>query len=174
MNVPSRLPAAKAGATVSRTKFVLVGTIVSSTPSARRAILWAEGMKEPRAYRESEEVEPGAVLSSVERETVWLARGSGREKLDLLPVGSRSRVPAAVQTSAPPAACPAAPPQTSAAQGTYQPVPPPPAAQASPTPAAPQTEGAPPALQQAGGGEEEPPSRSEIRKRQRRRMRGIE
>jgi len=103
MKVPSRLPAARAGAAVSRTNFILVGTIVSSTPSASRAILWAEGMKESRAYRESEEVEPGAVLASVERDRIWLVRGSEREKLELLPVGSRARAsaaPAAPQPSA--------------------------------------------------------------------------
>src|SRR5512139_1537741 len=112
MKLPSRLPAAGKGVeTASRTKFVLVGTIVSSTPSARRAILWAEGMKEPRAYRESEEVEPGAVLAAVERDKVFLARGTEWEKLDLLPVGSRSRAPAS-----PPAA-----PQPSAAQASSQP-----------------------------------------------------
>ena len=113
MKTPSRLPSAagKGTAPVSRTSFVLVGTIVSSTPSARRAILWAEGMKEPRAYRESEEVEPGAVLAAVERDKVFLARGNEREKLDLLPVGTRSRAPAS-----PPAA-----PQPSAAQASSPP-----------------------------------------------------
>ena len=113
MKTPSRLPAAasKGGAPASRTNFVLVGTIVSSTPSARRAILWAEGMKEPRAYRESDEVEPGAVLAAVERDKVWIARGKEKEKLDLLPVGSRSRAPAP-----PPAA-----PQPSAAQASSLP-----------------------------------------------------
>jgi general secretion pathway protein C len=111
MKIPSRLPAAKGGAAaVSRTNFVLVGTIASSLPSYRRAILWAEGMKEPRAYRESEEVEPGAVLASVERDKVWLVRGGAREKLDLLPVGSKSR------PTAPPAA-----PRAAAAQVASQP-----------------------------------------------------
>jgi general secretion pathway protein C len=113
MKTPSRLPAAagKGTAPASRSNFVLVGTIVSSTPSARRAILWAEGMKEPRAYRESEEVEPGAVVAAVERDKIYIARGNEREKLDLLPVGSRSRAPAS-----PPAA-----PQPSAAQVSSQP-----------------------------------------------------
>jgi len=108
MKIPSRLPSAtgKAAAPVIRTNFVLVGTIVSPSPSARRAILWAEGMKEPRAYRQGDEVEPGAVLASVERDKAWIARGNEREKLELLPVGSRSRAPAS-----PPAA-----PQPSAAQ----------------------------------------------------------
>jgi len=108
MNTPSRLPAAasKGVATAPRTNFILVGTIVSTSPHTSRGILWAAGMKEPRAYRVSEEVEPGAVLAAVERDKVWIARGSEREKLDLLPVGSRSRTP-----PSPPAA-----PQPSAAQ----------------------------------------------------------
>jgi len=107
---PSRLPAtgAKSASQAPRTAFVLVGTIVSSTPSARRAILWANGMKEPKAFREKEEVEPGAVLSSVERDKVWLTRGSEREMLEILPVGSKSRAslppPAAGQRSAAPGA----------------------------------------------------------------------
>ena len=106
MKVPSRLPAASKGgaAAVSKTNFVLVGTIVSSLPSYRRAILWAEGMKEPRAFRESDEVEPGAVLASVERDKVFLVRGGAREKLDLLPVGSKSRPTAAPAAPSPAAA----------------------------------------------------------------------
>ncbi|HEX7519584.1 MAG TPA: type II secretion system protein GspC, partial [Candidatus Deferrimicrobium sp.] len=75
------------------TAFVLVGTIVSSSSGARRAILWANGMKEPKAFREKEEVEPGALLSSVERDKVWLTRGSEREMLEILPVGSKARAP---------------------------------------------------------------------------------
>jgi hypothetical protein len=113
MKIPSRLPAAAkgGGATVSRTNFILVGTIASSTPSARRAVLWADGMKEPRAYRESEEVEPGAVLASVERDRIWLVRGGEREKLDLLPVGSKARPTAATAAPAAPraAAAPSSP-----------------------------------------------------------------
>jgi type II secretion system protein C len=95
MKLPSKLLAAnaKAASQAPRTAFVLVGTIVSSSPDARRAILWANGMKLPKAFRESEEVEPGAVLSSVERDKVWLTRGKEREKLDLLPVGSKVRAP---------------------------------------------------------------------------------
>jgi len=93
MKMASRLPAANAnsGSQAPRTAFVLVGTIVSSTPSARRALLWATGMKEPKAFREKEEVEPGAILASVERDKVWITRGDEREKLEILPVGSRSR-----------------------------------------------------------------------------------
>lgn len=94
MKTATRLPAANAqsGSQAQRSAFVLVGTIVSSTPSARRAILWANGMKEPKAFREKEEVEPGAFLASVKRDKVWIARGKEREKLEILPVGSRARV----------------------------------------------------------------------------------
>jgi type II secretion system protein C len=93
MKLPSRLPAANAKSVsqAPRTAFVLVGTIVSSNPASRRAILWANGMKDPKAFRETEEVEPGAILSSVERDKVWLTRGSEREMLELLPVGSKAR-----------------------------------------------------------------------------------
>jgi hypothetical protein len=107
MKMASRLPAvnAKAASQAPRTSFVLVGTIVSSTPSARRAILWANGMKEPKAFREKEEVEPGAFLASIERDKVWITRGKEREKLEILPVGSRVRPTAtAAPTVAPPAA----------------------------------------------------------------------
>ena len=105
MNIPSRLPAANAKSVslAPRTAFILVGTIVSSSPAARRAILWANGMKQPKAFRETEEVEPGAFLSSVERDKVWLTRGSEREMLELLPVGSK------VRASLSPTAAPGAP-----------------------------------------------------------------
>jgi len=114
MSLPSRLPTAnaKGGSQGPRTAFVLVGTIVSSSPDARRAILWANGMKLPKAFRESEEVEPGAVLSSVERDKVWLTRGKEREQLDLLPVGSKVRAPLSppvpTQATVTPGATPAA------------------------------------------------------------------
>jgi hypothetical protein len=100
MKMASRLPSmtAKAGSQASRVNFVLVGTIVSSSPSARRAILWATGMKEPKAFRETEEVEPGAFLASVERDKVWITRGNEREKLEILPVGSRARPTSPPQT----------------------------------------------------------------------------
>jgi type II secretory pathway component PulC len=93
MKMATRLPAvnAKNGSQAPRSAFLLVGTIVSSTPSARRAILWANGMKEPKTFREKEEVEPGALLASVERDKVWITRGNEREKLEILPVGSRVR-----------------------------------------------------------------------------------
>jgi len=111
MKLASRLPAidAKTGSPAANSKFVLVGTIVSSTPSARRAVLWANGMKEPKAFREKEEVEPGAFLSAVERDVAWITRGGEREKLEILPVGSHGRqaatgagsVPSSVSTAAP-------------------------------------------------------------------------
>jgi type II secretion system protein C len=107
MKLPSKLPAAnaKGASQAPRTAFVLVGTIVSSSPDARRAILWADGMKLPKAFREKEEVEPGAFLSSVERDKVWLTRGSDREMLEILPVGSKMRAslspPGAGQKGAP-------------------------------------------------------------------------
>ena len=109
MKLPSRLPSAnaKSASQGPRTAYVLVGTIVSSSPSARRAILWAPGMKDPKAFREMQEVEPGAFLSSIERDKAWLTRGSEREMLELLPVGSKSRTtvpPAAAARSAPPGA----------------------------------------------------------------------
>jgi general secretion pathway protein C len=93
MKLPSKLPAANAKSVSQgpRTAFVLVGTIVSSSPTASRAILWSNGMKEPKAFRQNEEVEPGAFLSSVERDKAWLTRGSEREMLEILPVGSKSR-----------------------------------------------------------------------------------
>jgi type II secretion system protein C len=106
MNLPSKLPTANAKAGAPRTAFVLIGTIVSSSPDARRAILWANGMTLPKAFREKEEVEPGAFLSSVERDKVWLTRGSEREMLEILPVGSKVRAslspPVAGQKSAAP------------------------------------------------------------------------
>jgi general secretion pathway protein C len=107
-----------------RTAFILVGTIVSSSPAARRAILWANGMKDPKAFRENEEVEPGAFLSSVERDKVWITRGGEREMLELLPVGSKTRAslppPAAAARSAPPGAPQAAGTATTQAVGNIR------------------------------------------------------
>ena len=105
MKMASRLPAvnAKSGSQAPRPAFTLLGTIVSSTPSARRAILWASGMKEPKAFREKDEVEPGAFLASVERDKVWITRGKEREKLEILPVGTRARPNAAESTTVAPA-----------------------------------------------------------------------
>jgi len=107
MKLASRLPAmdGKSASQAPRSAFVLVGTIGSSSSAMRRAILWATGMKEPKAFREKEEIEPGAILTSVERDKVWISRGKEREKLEILPVGSRARITGA---GASPAASPAA------------------------------------------------------------------
>ena len=113
MTMASRLPAASAKSVSqgARTAFLLVGTIVSPSPALRRAILWAEGMKEPKAFREKEEVEPGAFLSSVERDKVWITRGAEREKLDILPVGSKSRASLPPPAAAGPRVAPPGAPQ---------------------------------------------------------------
>ena len=115
MNLPSRLPAANAqsASQAPRSMFVLVGTIVSSSPDARRAILWTDGMKLPKAFREKEEVEPGAFLASVERDKVWITRGKEREKLEILPVGSRARPTATSAPAVVPSVAAAAPPPAS-------------------------------------------------------------
>ena len=111
MALPSRLPGAgaKSASQGPRTAFILVGTIGSSTPSARRAILWADGMKLPKAFRENEEVEPGAFLSSIERDKVWLTRGAERVMLEILPVGSKARASLAPPVAGPRSAAPGAP-----------------------------------------------------------------
>jgi general secretion pathway protein C len=118
MKLPSRFSGANAKSVSlgPRTAFLLVGTIVSNSPSARRAILWANGMKEPKGFRENEEVEPGAFLSSVERDKVWLTRGGEREMLEILPVGSKTRV-----SPSPPAGPRSAPPGPPLAAGTSSP-----------------------------------------------------
>ncbi len=156
MKLASRLPAAnaKGGSQGPRTAFVLVGTIDSSTPSARRAILWASGMKEPKAFRVKEEIEPGAFLASVERGTVWITRGNEREKLEILPVGTQVRPTPAGATAARPVA-----PAVASAEPRPAPspgMPPQPGAVAAPK--------SPP-----GDEEDEPPSQRE----QRRRARGL-
>lgn len=112
MTLASRLPAmdGKSGSQAPRSAFVLVGTIASSTPAARRAILWADGMKEAKAFRVKEEIEPGAFLAAVERDKAWILRGMEREKLEILPVGSRGRPTAkAGPAAAPPAVASGAP-----------------------------------------------------------------
>jgi hypothetical protein len=111
MRLASRLPAmdGKSASQAPRSSFVLVGTIVSSSSAMRRAILWSNGMKEPKAFREKEEVEPGAFLASVERDKVWITRGSEREKLEILPVGSRGRPTASTAKPAAPAVASADP-----------------------------------------------------------------
>ncbi|HZW37222.1 MAG TPA: type II secretion system protein GspC, partial [Candidatus Deferrimicrobiaceae bacterium] len=78
-------------AEVPKTKFVLLGTIASDSKAARRAILWAEGMKQPRIEREGSELEPGVHLARIERDFVMLSRGTAQEKLEILPVGSKTR-----------------------------------------------------------------------------------
>ncbi len=117
MQLPSRLPAAsRTTASASRSRFLLIGTIVSDSPGVSRAILWADGMKEPKAFRIHGEVEPGAILASVTRDKAWIDRGDGREQLDLLPVGTKGRPSASGPPAAPvpPArgARQAAPPET--------------------------------------------------------------
>ncbi len=92
MNIPSRFPGQIAGpAPTSTTSYILLGTISSDLPTARRAILWAEGMTDPLLVREHAEIEPGVQVASIERDHVWIQRGPSREKLDLLPVGSGTR-----------------------------------------------------------------------------------
>ena len=92
MNIPSQYAGTVAGPVpTSTTSYVLLGTISSDAPASRRAILWAEGMKEPAVVREHAEIEPGVRVASIEREHVFLLRGQGKEKLDLLPVGSDSK-----------------------------------------------------------------------------------
>jgi len=115
MKLPSRLATVVPGAApgAPRTNYVLLGTIVSPNAATRRAVLWTDGMKEPRLVKEKDEVEPGAFLSSVERDKVWITRGKDREKLDLLPVGSRARSSPSARAAgqvlaAPPASVPGA------------------------------------------------------------------
>ncbi|MGA6993752.1 MAG: type II secretion system protein GspC [Candidatus Deferrimicrobiaceae bacterium] len=92
MNIPSRYAEMASGSvTTSSSAYVLLGTISSDSPATRRAVLWAEGMKEPVLAREHAEIEPGVRVASIEREHVWILRGQGKEKLDLLPVGSRTK-----------------------------------------------------------------------------------
>jgi len=151
MRLASRLPAmdGKSASQAPRSAFVLVGTIGSSSSAMRRAILWATGMKEPKAFREKEEIEPGAILASVERDKVWILRGKEREKLEILPVGSPGRPTAAARPAVVPS--PAAPPAAasgspSPASSTDAPPPSGPAASTRPTPGGTQAVGAPTAL----------------------------
>lgn len=94
MNVPSKLPTAKAADAAPETRYVLIGTIASDVRASRRAIVWTEGMKEPRMTREGEELEPNVRIASIARDVVWLSRGKRKEKLELLPVGSKARLAA--------------------------------------------------------------------------------
>jgi Type II secretion system protein C len=159
MNLPSRLPTANAQSPsqAPRTAFVLVGTIVSSNPDSRRAILWADGMKLPKAFREKEELEPGALLSTIERDKVWISRGREREKLDLLPVGSRTRPTTTAAPAGVPSIAAAAPPPASLAQ-----VPPLPGIASAPPPARTQA-----TISPESSSEEEHLSRRERRRRSR-------
>jgi hypothetical protein len=68
-------------------------------------------MKEPKAFREKEEIEPGAFLASVERDKAWITRGNEREKLDILPVGSSVRATATAAGPVPPPVAVAASPE---------------------------------------------------------------
>jgi type II secretion system protein C len=77
-------------------------------------------MKDPKAFHEKEEVEPGTFLSSVERDKVWLTRGGEREMLELLPVGSKTRASLSPQTASGPRSASPGPPQ---AAGTSSPPP---------------------------------------------------
>jgi type II secretion system protein C len=107
MDIPSKYAGTFAGPVPTSTSaYVLLGTISSGSPAIRRAILWAEGMKEPVLAREDAEIEPGIRVASIEREHVTILRGQGKEKLDLLPVGAQTRKgttptppPAATRTS---------------------------------------------------------------------------
>jgi general secretion pathway protein C len=101
MEIPSKIAGSGEKSAAPKTNFVLLGTVTSDLRQARRAILWAEGMKEPRLEREGAELEPGVRLSLVERDFVFLERGKVREKLELLPVGSKTR---ALAPPAPPVA----------------------------------------------------------------------
>jgi len=160
MNLPSRLPAANAqsASQAPRSMFVLVGTIVSSSPDARRAILWTDGMKLPKAFREKEEVEPGAFLASVERDKVWITRGKEREKLEILPVGSRARPTTAAAPAVIPSVAAAPPPAASTDR-----VPPLPGIAPAPPPAGMQAVAPAEASSEDGEG----PSRREMRRRSR-------
>jgi general secretion pathway protein C len=111
MEIPSRLAGTSMPAEAPKARYVLLGTIASESRSARRAILWAEGMKEPRIEREQAEIEPGVRLARILRDHVLLARGKKQEKLEILPVGSRTRTiapPAPPVATASPGAAPAA------------------------------------------------------------------
>jgi general secretion pathway protein C len=101
MALSSKLIGVSKAADTTKTRFVLLGTIASESRPARRAILWAEGMKDPRIEREQAELEPGVRLARIERDHVFLARGKEQERLDILPVGSRTR---SISPPSPPAA----------------------------------------------------------------------
>ena len=94
MGIPSKLAGKDSGpASASTTAYVLLGTVSSEFPTARRAILWTEGMREPLMAREHAEIEPGIRVAGIERDHIWITRGPKKEKLELLPVGSQTRSP---------------------------------------------------------------------------------
>ncbi len=101
MEIPSRMIGISRHVEAPATRYVLLGTIASNSRSARRAILWTEGMKEARIEREQAEIEPGVRLARIERDHVLLTRGKEQEKLEILPVGSKTRT---LAPTAPPAA----------------------------------------------------------------------
>lgn len=114
MDLPSKLAGLARQAEGPKTKFVLLGTVSSDTRASRRAILWAEGMKEPKIEREGAELEPGVRLARIERDKAILSSGKGQEILEILPVGSKTRsvAPPATPVTTAPGARPSA-----AAQG---------------------------------------------------------
>ncbi len=101
MNIPSRAMKGKSDEAVPETRYVLIGTIASDARASRRAILWTDGMKAPRMMREGEELEPNVRVASIARDAVWLARGKKKEKLELLPVGSKARLTTAPASPTP-------------------------------------------------------------------------
>jgi len=106
MRLPSRLPVqalSERKPISSNSNLVLVGTIVlSSRPEDSRAILWSEGMKQPKLVRVNTQVEPGAILASVTRDKAVIDRGATQEQVDLLPVGSKSRQTSGTVEHSPP------------------------------------------------------------------------
>ncbi|MGZ8463153.1 MAG: type II secretion system protein GspC [Candidatus Deferrimicrobiaceae bacterium] len=110
MTIPSKLAGKDAGpASAPTTAYVLLGTITSDLPTARRAILWTEGMKQPLLAREHAEIEPGLRVTGIERDYIWITRGAAKEKLELLPIGSRTRSP--TRPAPPPVASATVPPR---------------------------------------------------------------
>ena len=108
MTIPSKHAGKDAGAaSAAATAYILLGTISSDLSTARRAILWTEGMKQPLIAREHAEIEPGIRVAGIEREYIWITRGAAKEKLELLPVGSRTRAP--TRPAPPPVAAATAP-----------------------------------------------------------------
>lgn len=92
-------------AAAPRTNYLLIGTVASDNASLRRAILWNDGMKSPRSVKEKEEIEPSVKMGAISRDHAFLLRGKEKEKLDLLPVGTRQRPSTAtLAATAPPPA----------------------------------------------------------------------